>query len=215
MAVGLTRQVFSWSERSGCVEEGRHVRVVALAAVAPLERVAAVPVIHTTAVGPLGTPIFAHVQAAQRLERTARARALRRPLPRRAVGGAAPAWRRLSERAPVHDRASDADDALMRVRAAWPGAIAQLARLLMNAAQAIRERRVNKGMSRLVYHEVLGGQHAANQPTLAGAHGRTAAPHRSLRGSAARPECAALPGAYGVSPRRPGQCGVARCELAL
>ena len=184
------------------------MRVVALAAVAPLERVAAVPVIHTTAVGPLGTPISAHVQAAQRLERTARARALRRPLPRRAVGGAAPAWRRLSERAPVHDRASDADDALMRVRAAWPGAIAQLARLLMNAAQAIRERRVNKGMSRLVYHEVLGGQHAANQPTLAGPHGRTAAPRRR----AARTRCASRVRSAARSLRcQPQEAGAVHC----
>ena len=192
------------------------MRVVVLAAVAPLERVAAVPVIHATAVGPLGTPIFAHVQAAQRLERTARARALRRPLPRRAVGGAAPAWRRLSERAPVHDRASDADDALMRVRAAWPGAIAQLARLLMNAAQAIRERRVNKGMSRLVYHEVLSGQqHAANQPTLAGPHGRTAAPRRR----AARIRCASQVRSAARSLRcQPQEAGAVHCctpELAL
>ena len=165
---GLTKLVHSWSERGGGVEEGRHVRVVVLAAVAPLERVAAVPVVHATAVGPSVTPILAHMQVAQRLERTERARALRRPLAKRAFGRTAPAWRRLSERAPVHDRASDADDALVIGRAAWPGAIAQLARLLVNAAQAVRERRVKKGVSWLVHHEVLGGQHAANRRVWTG-----------------------------------------------
>ena len=102
----------------------------------------------------------------------------------------------------------------MRVRAAWPGAIAQLARLLMNAAQAIRERRINKGMSRLVYHEVLGGQHAANQRLWPGLTAVLQPPSES-----ARIRCASRVRSAARSLRsQPQEAGAVLCctrELAL
>ena len=50
---------------------------------------------------------------------------------------------------------------------------------------------------------------AAASATLAGPHGRAAPSHWALRGSAARPECAAQPAAWRVSPWRPGYRAVA------
>eukprot|EP00964_Phaeocystis_antarctica_P083599 scaffold52590_cov58-Phaeocystis_antarctica.AAC.2 len=51
--------------------------------------------------------------------------------------------------------------------------------------------------------------------TSAGPHGRTAASHWTLSGSAARPECVAQPGACPSQPRRPGvaSCGAAKAAL--
>ena len=50
---------------------------------------------------------------------------------------------------------------------------------------------------------------AAESATSAGPFGRTTACHGALSGSAARPECAAQPGAKRVSHRRPGRRAVA------
>eukprot|EP00964_Phaeocystis_antarctica_P141020 scaffold105973_cov77-Phaeocystis_antarctica.AAC.4 len=57
---------------------------------------------------------------------------------------------------------------------------------------------------------------AAESGTLAGPHGRTAASHWALDGLAARPECAAQPGARRASPREAGaaSCGASRMALS-